>query len=511
MSGFRLAGWGLAAVAALMLAGRASELVVVEENGDRATRINLVFLAEGYTAAEAPKFASDVEAATTSIFSREPWREYRTYCNVYRIEVASAESGCDHGDSSGPDGWRDTWFETGFHDPAVPQWIISTFIGESRAYQLLNHWLPEYDIAVILVNDTRYGGSGGPLTIVTTHPLGPAVIEHELGHSFAQLADEYDADYPELLPMEAPNTTAHTTRADIPWRHWLDDTTPLPTPETAAFAATVGLFEGSSYRASGWYRPHYDSMMRRLNQPCGAVNREQLVLNYYARVSPLDSWFPATVEQWFAGAETLAFAVTPKAPAPGGGPLLTEWLIDGEVRASGSPDFVIPSAELGDGIHELSARVRDRTSFVRHDPAGLLEDKVAWRVLLSAQPPASLATWRASYGPDLDQPAGDGLANLVKYALGLPATLPAAAADRPQASLTRLTGADYLTLSIGRRSRRQDVVYSVETSDDLVTWHSGAAATVTLRDEPTLLVVRDLLPLSGTHRRFIRLKIAAGM
>ncbi len=72
-----------------LLLAQGSTLFAVEENGPRSERINLVFLSEGYTTADMPNFAAHVNAAVSFLFSKEPWQQYRSYCNVYRIEIAS--------------------------------------------------------------------------------------------------------------------------------------------------------------------------------------------------------------------------------------------------------------------------------------------------------------------------------------------------------------------------------------------------------------------------------------
>ncbi|MCX6872899.1 MAG: M64 family metallo-endopeptidase [Verrucomicrobia bacterium] len=496
-----------------LLTGRtlaqAAELFGVEEHGTRAQRLNLVFLSEGYTREELPRFADDVAAAVTFLFSKEPWQRYRSYCNIYRIEVASTESGCDNGDTGGPGVQRDTYFDTGFKTPGIPQSLEASAVGMGLAFALLNSQVPEYDIPIILVNDAKYGGAGDTITIVSTHPSGSAIVEHELGHSFALLADEYAADYPEFDPFEAPNNTAQTNRDLLRWNYWIDDDTPVPTPETALYDAAVGLFEGSMYHASGWYRPHYNSVMRSLNRPCGAVNREQFVLRYYARLSPLDDWFPATDMRWVTALEMLEFTVTPKVPDCGEA-LLTTWKIDAveQLAASGN-GFTTASENLGNGVHTVTATVRDPTGLVRRDPDGLLEDSVTWTLALSNQPPNNLGEWRDAYGDDLANPAGDGLQNLMKYALGLLPTAHAQPEEYPAGSLTHEATGSHLTLTVPRRARRPELAYRVEVSDDLVTWHSGWGHTVVLRDDESMLVVRDATPMTGAARRFIRLKVTA--
>lgn len=488
---------------ALGALAQTATLVPVEENGARDRRINLVFLSEGYTQASLPKFAGHVQQVVDFLFAREPWRQYRSYCNVYRIEVASNQDGCDNGATSGAGGLRDTYFSTGFNSSAVEQLLTLAGPGSSRAYGLLNQHLPEYDVPIILVNDTKYGGSGGPLAVASVNAFSAAITEHELGHSFANLADEYDLQFTGFNPTEMPNNTAETDRDRIRWRHWIAAATPVPTPETAAFDTAVGLFEGSMYRTNGWYRPHLNSLMRNLNRPIGAVNREQFVLNFYQRVSPIEGSEPSNQDRSVTGFEVLRFQVTPKQPAAGPA-LVTRWFVDGAEQPGATESvFEISSEAMGNGAHSVMATVNDPTDFVRLDPSGLLAESVSWALTLSGQLPPDVAGWRAAFGPDAANPAGDGLANLIKYALGLnPAEV--APADRLP-TLAEVDG--FLGLNIPRRNRRADVDYVVEFSSDLLTWSAGPGQTVTVIDEEPRLLVRDVVPAADLGQRFLRLKV----
>ena len=503
---------GMLLLCLLLRAGPApaAALVAVEEHGSRAQHINLVYLSEGYTAAEMPKFATDVAASVDFLFTKEPWRQYRSYCNIYRIEVASNQSGCDNGASSGPGVLRDTYFNTGFSEPGIPQYLAADGTGQIRVYSLLGALVPEYDIPVLLVNDAKYGGTGGALTVVSTHPLGSAIVEHELGHSVALLQDEYDADYPQYAPEEAPNVTAQTNPELLKWNYWVDWDTPLPTPASVDYDATVGLFEGAMYRSKGWYRPHYNSLMKNLNRPCGAVNSEQFVLRFYGLVSPLDGWSPAaTGKRLVTSFEQLNFNVTPKL-TESGEPLPTRWNVDGaDQYAAGGNTFTTYSDTLGNGPHTVTATVMDPTALVRLDPDGVLQESVTWTLNVLNQPPNTLDGWRASYGADLANPARDALPNLLKYALGVLPSERARPDQYPAGSLTRDGGNAYLTLTVPRRSKRSDVDSIVEVSDDMVTWHSDWGDTVVLRDDDSALVVRDATPSATAVRRFIRFKVVA--
>lgn len=489
----------------VVIAARAqsSAVFAVQENGPRSERINIVFLSEGYTTADMPKFATDVGNAVNFLFSKEPWAQYRSYCNVYRIEVASNESGCDNGATSGAGGVRDTYFNAGFNTPSVTQLLTLGLGGSTKAYALLNTHVPEYDLPIVIVNDSKYGGAGGTIAVASAHSQSAAVVEHEIGHSFALLADEYDTEYLIYTPAEKPNTTAETNRSLIRWKHWIDDTTPVPTPETSTYDSLAGLFEGSMYRTTGWFRPHNNSLMRSLNRPCGQINREQFVLQFYSRVQPIDGYSPATTSLSVTAPSNLTFSVTPKVPTSGPA-LSVTWKIDG-VTQSGQTAASLStwSDAIGNGNHTVSAVVQDPTAFVRLDASNLLRSTTTWSVTLSGQVPATLASWRTTYGADTAVVSSDGLPNLVKYALGCAADV---AVPSDQALSTAVSG-DYLTLTVPRRLRRSDVNCVVQVSSDLVNWNSGPGYTVTVQDSDTMLVVRDATPIGASPARFMRLAV----
>jgi hypothetical protein len=483
-----------------------STLYTVENNGPRSQRINVVFLSEAYSATDLPNFAGHVTTAVNYLFSREPWMQYRSYCNVFRIEIASNQSGADNGTAGG---LKDTYFNSGFNNTSVPQLLTVEGVGSSRAYTLLNQHVPEYDLAIILVNDTKYGGSGGPLSVASIHSLSAQLVEHEIGHSFAGLADEYDQDYPGYFPSEKPNNTAQTVRALIKWNVWIDAATPVATPETAAYDSLVGLFEGSMYRTTGWYRPHNNSLMRNLNRPVGNVNREQFLLSIYNQIDPVDGWTPSGSSISVNAFQQLSFGVTAKQSTTGS--VQTQWYVDEQpIAGATGGTFVIASDALGNGAHSVRALTSDATPFVRNDPTQLLKQNVSWSVTLTNQLPATLAAWRTAFGSDTANPSRDGYLNLAKYALGTDPTHPIGMAQRPFVTLTPGAGTDlYLTLNVPRRTRRSDITNEVQISSDLATWNSGAGYTVTIEDRDDLLVVRDAIPVGVGPNRSMRLRVQA--
>ena len=105
-------------------------------------------------------------------------------------------------------------------------------------------------------------------------------------------------------------------------------------------------------------------------------------------------------------------------------------------------------------------------------------------------------------GPAAD-PDGVGVANLLRYALGLPARGRLAA---PPTALGWVTeaGQTYAALSFNRKGNAPGLSYVVEASDDLITW--TVVGTVAA-GYPNAQSIRDAVPTTGATRRFLRLRV----
>lgn len=116
-------------------------------------------------------------------------------------------------------------------------------------------------------------------------------------------------------------------------------------------------------------------------------------------------------------------------------------------------------------------------------------------------------------GPSAD-PDGDGIANLLEYALGLNPK-GADAKGLPQPQIVSVGGQNYLSLSIVKSHANTDATYGAEASGDLRTWDGSAGAvlvtvqantpttgfdTVTFRDQTAM-------PAPPNGQRFLRLRI----
>jgi len=216
-------------------------------NGPTDKRINIVVLSEGYTSSQLAQFFIDASTTLDRMLTNQPLSEYRPYFNGFVISVASNESGSDHPSRNIT---RDTYFNSSYGTSGLERLVTINSAGSARASALLQQLMPEYDIVIVLVNDTEYGGSGGSYLISSMHTSSAEIATHELGHSFAHLGDEYSDAYPGYPDFEEPNTTRETQRDQIKWRGWIIGSTPIPTPATNDYATLVGLFEGAHYHAT---------------------------------------------------------------------------------------------------------------------------------------------------------------------------------------------------------------------------------------------------------------------
>ena len=96
-----------------------------------------------------------------------------------------------------------------------------------------------YDAIIVLVNSKRYGGGSISMDYCCTtvdNARSLEVFVHELGHSFAGLADEYYASevsyndfYPKGVEPREPNITALLDPANVKWKDLLSPGIGVPT------------------------------------------------------------------------------------------------------------------------------------------------------------------------------------------------------------------------------------------------------------------------------------------
>ncbi len=151
------------------------------------------------------------------------------------------------------------------------------------AKQLLDPWMPQATVSVILIDSTLRGGAGGTpgysaWTSIAAAPgeFWQAVCLHEVGHGLG-LADEYldDTRQDEMPDVLEPNISANILPSQAPWSGLVTlPDNPAPSfpiggpnpPPTGA----IGTFQGARYRTD-LYRATDTCLMQTTTQPFCAV------------------------------------------------------------------------------------------------------------------------------------------------------------------------------------------------------------------------------------------------
>lgn len=236
----------------------------IQFSGDPSKKVDLLFIAEGYTEAEMGKFRSDVKRFTSYLFNIEPYKSRQSDFNIWAVESISAESG----PSIPHQGvWKSTIASSNFYTFRTDRYLTAPDHKKVSALASSSHC----DAMYVIVNTDKYGG-GGIYNYyglsMSNHYLAAQVFVHEFGHSFAGLADEYyssDVAYEDFYNLKVepwePNITT-LVDFDSKWKKLIAPGTPIPTPQDEAYSNKTGVFEGGGYMAKGIYRPAINCRMK---------------------------------------------------------------------------------------------------------------------------------------------------------------------------------------------------------------------------------------------------------
>lgn len=326
------------------------------KNGSIADRINLVFLGDGYTAAEQTKFISDVNEIIDAMFADTPFKQYKPYFNAFAVKVISQESGADHpqnstdGDGaclSQPFKEVNNYFGSKFDFAGIHRLLYP--VNSTAVASVLAVNFPLYDQAFIVVNSPYYGGAGGSFATCSDHEAGREVAIHEIGHSFAGLADEYWAGA--VYATEKPNMTQETSALNVKWKNWMG-------------VSGVGIY--SHAVDPTWKKPHQNCKMGILNYPFCKVCSETFVERFHLFVTPLSGYTPEdrrfNVDPQVG--QNFEFSVSVVPPDPN--TLKITWELDGAIRAKNNETFSVSSTALTQST-TVRATVTDTTELTRSE------------------------------------------------------------------------------------------------------------------------------------------------
>lgn len=260
--------------------------------GDPATSVDVLFIGDGYLQREiAKKFAVDLNRYAKRLLEEEPFLRFKKRFNIRGLVTPSRDRGCDA--AAGED-LVDTALDCRFDKK---DGRLLTVHDKSRLLELVKG-AGAVDIALVMVNTERYGGAGEVLNGIKLRgrPLPAPVFSaqdttsfliaiHELGHSFADLADEYEdaalhrtfpipTDQREdlhsanvTLPRCVDRTSLDSIAATVKWGHFLS----LPGAKKREW-----MHDGGYYRATGVLRPWPSCRMRDHADPFCPICDEEL-------------------------------------------------------------------------------------------------------------------------------------------------------------------------------------------------------------------------------------------
>ncbi|MDD4257034.1 MAG: M64 family metallopeptidase [Bacteroidales bacterium] len=245
------------------------------DNGPVENKVDLLFVAEGYTREEMDKFLADAARFSGYLFDYEPFKSRRNDFNIWTLSPASEESGPDIPQQNI---WKRTCIGASFNTFYVDRYMTAP---DYLPLAKMVSGAP-FDAIYVIVNTQKYGGGG----IYNYYGLSMAdhrdvkeVFVHEFGHSFAGLADEYytsQVAYIDMYPLNIePWEPNITTMVDFgsKWKDMME-------------VEGVGLFEGGGYMAKGVFRPADDCRMHTNTAPgfCPVCQRAiSRMIDYYCQ------------------------------------------------------------------------------------------------------------------------------------------------------------------------------------------------------------------------------------
>jgi hypothetical protein len=181
------------------------------KTGHPNNRIDVVFLADGYTEGEEKKFVKDVKRLVRQMWIGPTFRTVLPLFNVWGLFRASKDHGIGVGGTP-----KDTAF--GLYREGTE--LRGIYCGKPRqarqACRSFGQSKAWCDYPALLANDEFYGGLGGEyITTTSSSKSGSIVYRHEFGHSVVGEGEEYDGGY----VYSGPNS-AHSLQ-NIPWKSWL--------------------------------------------------------------------------------------------------------------------------------------------------------------------------------------------------------------------------------------------------------------------------------------------------
>lgn len=279
----------------------ADSMTQILKSGPPGTKRNIAVLGDGFAEGDQDDYNDKVnELLLEGVFGHDYFYEDAQAFNIYRVNLISNESGVSqrvYNEMGTPsDSSDDTIVSTTLKDTALGYifsgswahcWLESGANTATLVANALSTWVPDYDLVLIILNESGFGGCGGGGFQIVTLGSSWTVMAHEFGHGTGGLADEYckSGTYTGGEPG-AVNITANPNRSTVKWKQFINCNTPVvtginpnpgngictgynqgPIPAGWSNSQDVGLFEGAAYKDTDIYRPVVNCRMRGNSPP----------------------------------------------------------------------------------------------------------------------------------------------------------------------------------------------------------------------------------------------------
>lgn len=366
-------------------------------NGSASKYINIVFLGDGYTDTLQDKYIEDAKKVTNYLFSQSPWSDYKNYFNVFAIKVVSEEAGTKHPNTAPdcssanvPVSDPKTYFGVTFDYNNIHRLVAPKNL--PLVVDVLSKNFPQYDQAIIIANSPYYGGSGGDFATTTLHTNSTDVAVHEIGHSFAKLADEYYAG--DGYAYEKVNMTKNTDPATVKWKNWLGYN-------------DIGIYQHCcGGNSAQWYKPSTKCKMQVLGKDFCNVCQEATIEKIHALVNPIVEYSPK--EQNISSSEQFLKFSLDEVMKPISNTLQTTWILDNQAISNSPDSVIIDQNTLSNGKHELLVSVTDTNLLQRvNNHASVHFSTVTWTINkkttgIDLQSALNKISWHISPNPASD-------------------------------------------------------------------------------------------------------------
>lgn len=350
------------------------EVETLQAGGDSKNRVNILVMGDGYTSSQQDKLTNDAHNFLSKFWAASPYGNYKNFFNIKLVHVISNQDGADNGSYGAT---RDTALGAYYNCYDIDRLLCAD---SAAIYAVRSTYAPEADHLMLIVNDPKYGGAGGPYSTFSVHSASGDIAVHEFAHSLGGLADEYEDSYPGYpgCTGDCPewNVTTVPFRDSLKWNMWVMPSTPIPTPQESSYNDQVGLFEGARYVKAGVYRPRYTCTMRNLGASFCEVCREKLVLSVYESVSPLDEKLPADSTVTVSGGSKVRLEALYPLPLPD--TMSFVWSVNGQSVSGSSNARIFTALGLGEGSHTVQVELEDKTPFVRRNPYQNMDAIATW-------------------------------------------------------------------------------------------------------------------------------------